>query len=103
MREAAHRLRRVGLNRIAHERRPSLLRELAGRAKNPLNALLLSLAVASYALGDLRASIVIAAMVVLSVGLAFFQEHRSNEAAARLAGHGAHARLRAPAGRAYGG
>lgn len=84
VREAAHRLRSVGLNRIAHERRPSLLRELAGRAKNPLNALLLALAVASYALGDLRASVVIAAMVVLSVGLAFFQEHRSNEAAARL-------------------
>jgi Mg2+-importing ATPase len=83
-REAARRLRRVGLNRIARDRRPSALRELAGRAKNPLNALLLSLAVASYALGDLRAAIVIAAMVVLSVGLAFFQEHRSNEAAARL-------------------
>jgi len=84
VRAAALRLRRVGLNRIARERRPSLMRELAGRAKNPLNALLLSLAVVSYALGDLRASVVIAAMVVLSVGLAFFQEHRSNEAAARL-------------------
>ncbi len=84
VREAAHRLRRVGLNRIAHERRASVMRELVGRAKNPLNALLLALAVASYALGDLRAAVVIAAMVVLSVGLAFFQEHRSNEAAARL-------------------
>jgi Mg2+-importing ATPase len=83
-REAARRLRQVGLNRIAREQRPSMLRELAGRAKNPLNALLLSLALASYALGELRAAFVIAAMVVLSVGLAFVQEHRSNEAAARL-------------------
>ncbi|ATQ69460.1 MULTISPECIES: magnesium-translocating P-type ATPase [Methylosinus] len=83
-REAARRLRQIGLNRIARERRPSMLRELAGRARNPLNALLLSLALASYALGELRAAIVIAAMVVLSVGLAFVQEHRSNEAAARL-------------------
>ncbi|MBY6241660.1 magnesium-translocating P-type ATPase [Methylosinus sp. Sm6] len=83
-REAALRLRHVGLNRIARERRPNMLRELAGRAKNPLNALLLSLALASYALGDVRAAIVIAAMVALSVGLAFVQEHRSNEAAAKL-------------------
>jgi len=103
-REAARRLRRGGLNRIARERRPSALRELFGHAKNPLNALLLALAVASYALGDLRAAIVIAAMVVLSVGLAFLQEHRSNAAAAKLqAMVRTHASVRRPGAHAANG
>lgn len=64
--------------------RPSVLRELWGRAKNPLNALLLSLAAVSYFLGDIRAAIVIGVMVVLAITTAFIQEHRSNDAAAKL-------------------
>ncbi len=82
--EAAQRLDRIGPNQIARERPQSIPRELAGRAKNPLNALLLSLAVVSWLTGDARAAVVIAVMVVLSVGLAFVQEHRSNRAAAKL-------------------
>jgi Mg2+-importing ATPase len=49
-----------------------------------LNALLLTLAVLSYLLGDLRAAVVIATMVVLAIATAFVQEHQSNEVAARL-------------------
>ena len=61
-----------------------MLEEIWSRARNPLNALLLTLAGVSYFLGDIRAAIVIALMVLLAIGTAFFQEHRSNEAAARL-------------------
>ena len=82
--EAERRLAQYGLNLVTRERKPSIAQELWNRAKNPLNALLLTLAVASYALGDLRAAIVIAAMVILAITTAFIQEHRSNEAAARL-------------------
>ena len=82
--EAKARLETAGPNLITQEERPTLLRELAGRAKNPLNGLLLSLAFISYLLGDLRAAIVIAIMVVLAIGTAFIQEHRSNDAAAKL-------------------
>jgi len=82
--EAAARLRTVGPNLVAHDRRQSLLAELIGRARNPLNFLLLSLAAVSFFLGDRRAAAVITVMVVLSVTLAFVQEHRSNNAAARL-------------------
>jgi P-type Mg2+ transporter len=64
---AAARLNRFGPNRIAQERQPGIIRELAGRARNPLNSLLLTLAVVSYVLGDVRAAAVIAAMVVLSI------------------------------------
>jgi Mg2+-importing ATPase len=82
--EAARRLQDFGLNLVARERKPTILQEIWGRAKNPLNALLLTLAAVSYFIGDMRAAVVIALMVLLAVGTAFIQEHRSNEAAARL-------------------
>jgi Mg2+-importing ATPase len=82
--EAESRLREYGLNLVTRERRVTILQELWGRARNPLNALLLTLAVVSWFLGDERASIVIIAMVVLAITTAFVQEHRSNKAAAQL-------------------
>ena len=82
--EAERRLKSHGLNLVARERKPSMLEEIWSRARNPLNALLLTLAGVSYFLGDIRAAIVIAVMVLLAIGTAFVQEHRSNEAAARL-------------------
>src|SRR5579864_5977864 len=82
--EAAARLKKLGPNLVARERKPTIPEEIWNRARNPLNALLLTLAVVSYFLGDVRAAIVIAAMVVLAITTAFIQEHRSNEAAARL-------------------
>jgi Mg2+-importing ATPase len=82
--EAALRLTRFGPNLVTRERKPTVVEELWSRARNPLNALLLTLAVVSYALDDVRAAIVIAAMVVLAITTAFIQEHRSNEAAAQL-------------------
>ena len=82
--EATARLASGGHNLIAKEGRPSMVGELWGRARNPLNALLLSLAAVSYFLGDFRAAIVILIMVVLAITTAFIQEHRSNDAAAKL-------------------
>jgi Mg2+-importing ATPase len=83
--EAAARLRRYGPNAIARTGRPSIFAELWGRAINPLNALLLGLAGLSLLLSDPRSAVVIAVMVVLSIVLGFLQEHRSNNAAAKLA------------------
>src|ERR1700690_511038 len=82
--EAAARLEKFGPNLVAGERKATIPEELWSRARNPLNALLLTLAIVSYFLGDVRAAGVIAAMVVLAITTAFIQEHRSNEAAARL-------------------
>jgi len=82
--EAETRLRVVGPNEIAHEARHTVVREIISRSINPLNALLLTLAVVSYFLSDQRAAIVIAVMVLLSVSLGFFQEHRSTKAAEAL-------------------
>jgi Mg2+-importing ATPase len=97
--DAAARLRRFGPNRIARNGGPSLRREILRNALNPLNGLLLALATISWALSDLRAAVVISAMVVLSVTLAFMQEHRSNQAAAKLqAMVQTHASVRRPDG-----
>ena len=82
--EAGARLAKVGPNRVAQQAQSGVLQELYGRLKNPLNGLLLGLAGVSWATGDLRAAVVIFAMVVLSVGLAFLQEHRSGKAAEKL-------------------
>ena len=82
--EAAARLRQYGPNQIAREQRQTVLRELIGRARNPLNGLLLALATISWLTGDARAAIVIIVMVILSVSLAFAQEHRSHRAAEEL-------------------
>jgi Mg2+-importing ATPase len=83
-RQVEERLRSVGRNQVTHQARHTILGELVGRSVNPLNVLLLSLATASYFLGDQRAAIVIAVMVVLSISLGFIQEHRSNNAADKL-------------------
>jgi P-type Mg2+ transporter len=82
--QVEERLRSVGRNQVAHQARHTILGELVGRSINPLNLLLLTLATASYFLGDQRAAIVIAVMVVLSISLSFIQEHRSNNAADKL-------------------
>ena len=82
--EADARLQKIGPNLVARERKATIVQELWGRARNPLNALLLTLAALSFFLGDVRAAVVIAAMVILAITTAFVQEHRSNEAAAQL-------------------
>jgi P-type Mg2+ transporter len=82
--EAAERLKKFGPNLVTREGKATVPQELWGRARNPLNALLIALATISYFLGDPRSAVVITAMVILAVATAFIQEHRSNEAAARL-------------------
>jgi Mg2+-importing ATPase len=69
--EAAARLKKFGPNLVARERKASIPEEIWSRARNPLNALLLTLATVSYFLGDVRAAVVIAAMVVLAITTAF--------------------------------
>ena len=82
--EAQARLRSVGPNEVAGEARHTVLGEIISRSINPFNLLLLTLAAASYFVGDQRAAFVIAVMVLLSVSLGFFQEHRSTKAADAL-------------------
>jgi Mg2+-importing ATPase len=82
--EADVRLKQIGTNEIAREKRQSALMRLLSNVKNPLVLLLMALGVLSYLTGDLRATVVIFVMVVLGVVLRFFQELRADNAAAKL-------------------
>jgi Mg2+-importing ATPase len=82
--EADSRLKQVGTNEIAREKRQSAMMRLLSNVKNPLVLLLMALGVLSYLTGDLRATAVIFVMVVLGVVLRFFQELRADNAAAKL-------------------
>jgi Mg2+-importing ATPase len=82
--EADSRLKQVGTNEIAREKRQSALMRLLSNVKNPLVLLLIALGVLSFLTGDVRAMVVIFVMVVLGVVLRFFQEMRADNAAAKL-------------------
>src|SRR5664279_6440213 len=82
--EANSRLKQVGPNEIARQKRQSGLMRLLSNVKNPLVLLLVALGVLSYLTGDQRATAVIFVMVVLGVVLRFFQELRADNAAAKL-------------------
>src|SRR5262249_33803607 len=76
---------RVGLNEVGHEKPLRWYVHLWHCYRNPFNLLLTFLAAISYFLeDDLRATIVIGSMVLLSTLIRFFEETRSNKAADRL-------------------
>jgi len=82
--EAESRLKQVGANEIARQKRQSGLMRLLSNIKNPLVLLLVALGILSFLTGDHRATVVIFVMVVLGVVLRFFQELRADNAAAKL-------------------
>jgi Mg2+-importing ATPase len=82
--QAAQRRKIYGPNRLARDARGGALREFARHLLTPLNGLLLGLSALSFMLGDQRAAGVITTIVLLSVLLAFVQEHRSHAAAEKL-------------------
>jgi len=82
--EAEERARATGPNEIAQERKQGWPVRLLKILRNPLVILLTVLSAVSFATGDARAGTVMAAMVVLSVALRFFQEARADAAAAKL-------------------
>jgi Mg2+-importing ATPase len=75
--EAARRLHEFGPNELSSQKPPSWPVVLWAASKHPFNGVLLALGLVSYATGDLKAAIVMAAMIVLSVGLRFWQEMKS--------------------------
>ena len=82
--EAERRLRVSGPNEVAQEQVHGWPVRLLRIVRNPLVILLTTLSAVSFATGDARAGTVMAAMVVLSVGLRFAQEARAGAAAAKL-------------------
>ena len=76
--------RRVGLNEVEHEKPLPWWKHLWLAYRTPFSLLLTFLAVISYVTEDLKATIVIGAMVVLATIIRFWQETKSNKAAEEL-------------------
>ncbi|WP_051848866.1 magnesium-translocating P-type ATPase [Thiomonas sp. FB-Cd] len=83
--EATRRRRRSGPNQIVPEHHRHLVWEFLARFQNPLVLILLAAIGISALTGDMTGSWVIGLIVVASVTLDFFQEHRAGQAAERLA------------------
>src|SRR5256885_14219541 len=82
--EAARRLAEYGPNEPVRVRRLSALRHLARLFSTPLVAILLVAAIVSAALGQRADAGIIITIVVLGVGLNFWQTFRSGAAAEHL-------------------
>ncbi len=84
VRQAAARRMRAGPNEVAHEQPVRWWLHLWHCYANPFNLLLTALACVSYVTRDVKATVVIAAMVLLSTAIRFLQESRSHRVAAGL-------------------
>lgn len=78
------RLRKTGLNEIAHEKPPKGYIQFLKTFQNPLVILLMTLGVIALLTEDRKAAAIIFSMVVFSVILRFSQEFRSSQAAEKL-------------------
>lgn len=82
--EAEERIEKYGYNEVGGEAQKSTFLRFADNLKNPLVILLAALALISYITGDIRASTVMIAMVVLGIVLKFVQEMRADKSAEKL-------------------
>ena len=82
--EAKNRLTTFGYNNIAEDKKTNHFLKLLKIIKDPLNLLLISLAIISLLTGDVKAFCVIILMVLLSVFLNFYQETKASIAADNL-------------------
>ncbi len=73
-----------GNNQLSAGEQHGIFREIFSRLKNPLVIQLLVIAAVSYWTGDMPSALVVGLMVVLSVGLAYFQERRSGKEVEKL-------------------
>ena len=81
--EAEGKLREFGTNEVITKQGGLLLRTYH-RFANPLVIQLLVIAIVSFIMGDLRSTIVVGGMVLISVGLSSLQEERSGRAVEQL-------------------
>ena len=73
-----------GSNDFGPKKQIGFFREIFERCRNPLVIQLIVICLVSLFMGDVRAAVVVAAMLVFSVVLAYVQEHRSSRAVEKL-------------------
>ena len=73
-----------GANDLGHKKKMGFIAEILTRCKNPLVIQLLVIAAISLATGDLASATIVGLMVMISVGLSYYQEHKSGKAVEAL-------------------
>ncbi|MCL2154810.1 MAG: HAD-IC family P-type ATPase, partial [Leptospirales bacterium] len=81
---AEDRLRENGPNELSHLKKLGFLQDIFGRIKNPLVIQLLLIAIISAIIGEYNSSIIVCFMILLSVGLSYILDSRSNSAVEAL-------------------
>jgi len=81
---AGDRRREFGRNEIESRKKISFLSDILARFRNPLVIQLLVIVAVSLFMGDLRSAAVVGGMILISVGLSYVQETRSNRAVEKL-------------------
>ncbi len=82
--DAAKRLDEVGPNELSHVKRLGFWADLFQRLKSPLVVQLLIIALVSGVIGEWKSTLIVSAMVVLSVGLSYVLDRRSSRAVESL-------------------
>lgn len=82
--EVLRRIKQYGPNKIEARKKKSLLFEFLKNFANPLILILLAVSAISFLLGEYLNSSIVFVMVILSVFLNFFQEHKASRAAEKL-------------------
>jgi Mg2+-importing ATPase len=82
--EAKRRLAEYGFNEPAKKKKRTILRGILSKFVNPLVIVLIIIAGFSLFFGEKISALIVALMAVMSVALAFVQEHRASKAAEKL-------------------
>ncbi|MCE5255976.1 MAG: magnesium-translocating P-type ATPase [Spirochaetaceae bacterium] len=77
--EVEKRRSEFGPNELQRSKHLSFFADIFERLKSPLDLQLLVIALVSLILGEYRSAIIVGVMVLLSVGLSYVLDHRSNE------------------------
>jgi len=78
--EARRRLDEHGPNELSHRARLGFFGDIFHRIKSPLVIQLLLIAAVSAAIGEIKSTVIVGAMVLLSVGLSYILDRRSGRA-----------------------
>ncbi len=81
---AERRFRKFGPNELAHTRELGFFADIFERCRSPLVVQLLLIAAISGFIGEIKSSVLVSIMVLLSVGLSYVLDRRSNKAVEAL-------------------
>ncbi|MEG8988554.1 magnesium-translocating P-type ATPase [Ignavibacteria bacterium 4148-Me] len=82
--EAERRLDEYGRNELAHTKTIGFWEDIFNRMKSPLVIQLLIIAIVSGIIGEIKSTFIVSCMVLLSVGLSYVLDRRSNKAVEAL-------------------